>query len=107
MEGRPDKVPEIDQHLVMSLPVSPSTAWEMARILEHSFQFYRRSQLQDMSVEGKARALSNLLRDNLCMVLQAIGVVVPLFSTYDHCSDDPATAVFYDALDAQIAWTQS
>ena len=55
MYDRADKVLEIDRHSVMAIAGSPATAWEMARILEHSFQFYRRSQLQEMSVEGKVR----------------------------------------------------
>ena len=77
----------------------------MARILEHSFQFYRRSQLQEMSVEGKVRALSKLLRDNLGMVIQGVGVVVPLFATYDKKSSDPAKVFFYDAMGAQFEAT--
>src|SRR5689334_23459160 len=70
MYDRADKVLEIDRHSLMAIAGSPATAWEMARVLEHSFQFYRRSQLQEMSVEGKVRALSKLLRDNLGMVMQ-------------------------------------
>src|SRR5258708_4006159 len=105
MYDRADKVLEIDRHSVMAIAGSPATAWEMARVLEHSFQFYRRSQLQEMSVEGKVRALSKLLRDNLGMVLQGIGVVVPLFATYDHGSDDPAKVFFYDAMGAQFEAT--
>src|SRR5246127_5959684 len=73
MSDRADKVLEIDRHSVMAIAGSPATAWEMARVLEHSFQFYRRSQLQEMSMEGKVRALSKLLRDNLGMVLQGVG----------------------------------
>src|SRR5258708_31618303 len=95
MYDRADKVLEIDRHSVMAIAGSPATAWEMARVLEHSFQFYRRSQLQEMSVEGKVRALSKLLRDNLGMVLQGIGLVVPLFATYDHGSDTPPKVFFY------------
>jgi proteasome beta subunit len=102
MYDRADKVLEIDQHSVMAIAGSPATAWEMARILEHSFQFYRRSQLQEMSVEGKVRALSKLLRDNLGMVMQGVGVVVPLFATYDKGSADPAKVFFYDAMGAQF-----
>jgi proteasome beta subunit len=86
----------------MAIAGSPATAWEMARILEHSFQFYRRSQLQEMSVEGKVRALSKLLRENLGMVMQGVGVVVPLFATYDLASADPAKVYFYDAMGAQF-----
>src|SRR5260370_19575968 len=105
MYDRADKVLEIDRHSVMAIAGSPATAWEMARILEHSFQFYRRSQLQEMSVEGKVRALSKLLRDNLGMVLQGVGVVVPLFATYDAGSTDPAKVFFYDAMGAQFEAT--
>src|SRR6266576_6248019 len=102
MYDRTDKVMEIDRHSVMAIAGSPATAWEMARVLEHSFQFYRRSQLQEMSVEGKVRALSKLLRDNLGMVIQGVGVVVPLFATYDRKSTDPAKVFFYDAMSAQF-----
>src|SRR6202008_4845591 len=102
MYDRPDKVFEVDKYSVMAIAGSFGTAWETARTLQHSFQFYRRSQLQEMSVEGKVRALSKLLRDNLGMVLQGIGVVVPLFATYDHGADDPAKVFFYDAMGAQF-----
>jgi len=105
MYDRADKVLEIDRHSVMAIAGSPATAWEMARILEHSFQFYRRSQLQEMSVEGKVRSLSKLLRDNLGMVMQGLGVVVPLFATYDRNSADPAKLFFYDAMGAQFEAT--
>lgn len=105
MYDRADKVLEIDRHSVMAIAGSPATAWEMARILEHSFQFYRRSQLQEMSVEGKVRSLSKLLRDNLGMVMQGVGVVVPLFATYDKKSSDPAKLFFYDAMGAQFEAT--
>ena len=102
MYDRADKVLEIDRHSVMAIAGSPATAWEMARVLEHSLKFYRRSQLQEMSVEGKVRALSKLLRDNLGMVIQGVGVVVPLFATYDAKSSDPAKLFFYDAMGAQF-----
>src|ERR1700693_2408234 len=105
MYDRADKVLEIDRHSVMAIAGSPATAWEMARVPEHSFQFCRGSKLQEMSVEGKVRALSKLLRDNLGMVLQGVGVVVPLFATYDHGADDAAKVFFYDAMGAQFEAT--
>ena len=98
---RADKVLEIDRHSLMAIAGVPATAWEMARVLEHSFQFYRRSQLQEMSLDGKVRALSKLLRDNLGMVMQGVGVVVPIFSTYDH-EAKVARLYFYDAMGAQF-----
>ena len=101
---RADKVLEIDQYSLMAIAGVPATAWEMARMLEHSFQFYRRSQLQEMSLEGKVRALSKLLRDNLGMVMQGVGLVVPLFATYDLEADAPRL-YFYDAMGAQFEAT--
>lgn len=98
---RADKVLEIDKHSLMAIAGVPATAWEMARVLEHSFQFYRRSQLQEMSLDGKVRALSKLLRDNLGFVLQGVGVVVPIFATYDTAADI-ARLYFYDAMGAQF-----
>src|SRR5438132_13946462 len=90
MYDRADKVLEIDRHSLMAIAGSPATAWEMARVLDHSLQYYRRSQLQQMSVEGKVRALSKMLRDNLSMVLAGVGVVVPLCATSDTTADEPA-----------------
>jgi len=101
---RADKVIEIDRYSLMAIAGVPATAWEMARVLEHSFQFYRRSQLQEMSLEGKVRALSKLLRDNLGFVLQGVGVVVPLFVTYDLEAETPRV-YFYDAMGAQFEAT--
>jgi proteasome beta subunit len=101
---RADKVLEIDRFSLMAIAGVPATAWEMARVLEHSFQFYRRTQLQEMSHEGKVRALSKLLRDNLGFVLQGVGVVVPLFATYDIEADTPRL-YFYDAMGAQFEAT--
>src|SRR5436853_7880414 len=45
---RADKVLEIDRHSIMAIAGVPATAWEMARVLEHSFQYFRRTQLQEM-----------------------------------------------------------
>jgi len=101
---RADKVLEIDRHSLMAIAGVPATAWEMARVLEHSFQFYRRTQLQELSLDGKVRALSKLLRDNLGFVLQGVGVVVPIFATYDETAK-AARLYFYDAMGAQFEAT--
>src|SRR6266567_3775479 len=99
---RADKVLEIDRNSIMAIAGVPATAWEMARVLEHSFQFFRRTQLQEMSVDGKVRALSKLLRDNFGFVMQGVGVVVPIFATYDSHPKPEARLYFYDAMGAQF-----
>jgi proteasome beta subunit len=102
---RADKVLEIDRHSIMAIAGVPATAWEMARVLEHSFQYFRRTQLQEMSVDGKVRALSKLLRDNFGFVMQGVGVVVPIFATFDGNSKPEARLYFYDAMGAQFEAT--
>ncbi len=102
---RADKVLEIDRHSIMAIAGVPATAWEMARVLEHSFQYFRRTQLQEMSVDGKVRALSKLLRDNFGLVMRGVGVVVPIFATYDSNSSSGARLYFYDAMGAQFEVT--
>ena len=101
MYDRADKVLEIDRHSLMAIAGVPATAWEMARVLEHSFHFFRRTQLAEMSLEGKVRALSKLLRDNLGFVLQGVGVVVPIFATFDAAAEIPRV-YFYDPMGAQF-----
>ena len=102
---RADKVLEIDRHSIMAIAGVPATAWEMARVLEHSFQYFRRTQLQEMSVDGKVRALSKLLRDNFGFVMQGVGIVVPIFATYDMKGEGGARLYFYDAMGAQFEVT--
>src|SRR6266436_6680215 len=58
-----------------------------------------------MSVDGKVRALSKLLRDNFGFVMQGVGVVVPIFATYDGNSKPEARLYFYDAMGAQFEVT--
>ena len=101
---RADKVLKIDDHSVMAISGSPAMAYEIARILEHSFQYHRRRQLVEMSVEAKLRRLSILIRDNLPMAMQGIGAVIPIFAIFDQ-RDATGKIFFYDALGAQFEVT--
>ena len=99
---RADKVIEVDFHTVMAIAGTPATAFEMARVLQHSFQYYRRSQLQALSVEAKVRALGKLIKDNLGLTLQGVGVVVPILAAQGPEEGAPPRLYFYDALGAQF-----
>lgn len=98
---RADKVIDLDAYSVMAISGSPSIAFEIARILEHAFQYYRRRLLQEMSLQAKLRRLSLLIKDNLPMAIQGIGAVIPIFATYDQ-ADARGKIYFYDALGAQF-----
>lgn len=101
MHDRADKVIDIDRHAVMAIAGVPATAFEIARVLEHSFKYYRRSQLQDLSLEGKVRSLSRLLKDNIPMAVQGIGAVAPIFAAYD-LETEESRIYFYDILGAEF-----
>src|SRR5690348_16086557 len=45
-----EKILELDAHSLMAIAGVPATAFEMARTLQTTFEFYRRSQLQPMSL---------------------------------------------------------
>ncbi|MEO7299215.1 MAG: proteasome subunit alpha [Verrucomicrobiota bacterium] len=100
---RVDKVIEIDATSLLAIAGVPATAFEMARVLQTSFEYYRRSQLQPLSLPAKVRALARLLRDNLPMTMQGVGIVVPLFAGLDQaCSPPKPQVYFYDPLGAQF-----
>ncbi|GJL78533.1 MAG: proteasome subunit beta [Nitrospinaceae bacterium] len=101
MYERCDKVIPIDDYSLMAIAGVPATAFEMARILSHNFEYYRRSQMQSMSTEGKIRALSKLLKENVGMALQGVGAVSPIFATYDLRNKKPLI-YFYDMLGADF-----
>lgn len=98
---RADKVLSVDDRSVIALAGSPANAYEIVRMLEMSFQHYRRSQLQELSLEGRLRTLSRLLRENLPMAMQGIGAVIPIYATYD-AADSIGKIFFYDMLGAQF-----
>ncbi len=101
MYDRTDKVLELDRYSVMAIAGVPATAYEMARILEHSFKYYRRTQLQELSFEGKLRALSKLLKENVAAALAGTGAVAPIFAGYDG-EQEAAKIYFYDILGAEF-----
>ncbi len=101
MYERCDKVIPIDDYSLMAIAGVPATAFEMARILSHNFEYFRRSQLQPLSTEGKIRALSKLLKDNIGLAMQGVGAVSPIFATYDTKEAKPYI-YFYDLLGAQF-----
>lgn len=101
MYDRTDKVLELDRHSVIAIAGVPATAYEMARILEHSFKYYRRTQLQALSFEGKLRAVSKLLKENVAAALAGTGAVAPIFAGYDFEQATPKI-FFYDILGAEF-----
>ena len=100
---RAEKILELDAHSLMAIAGVPATAFEMARTLQTAFEFYRRSQLQSMSLPAKIRALSRLLHDNLPATLQGVGIVSPIFAGVETGGEGAKPVIyFYDPLGAQF-----
>jgi len=98
-----EKIVEVDEESLMAIAGSPAVAFEMTRTLRTSFEFYRRSQLQRMSLHARTRALSQLLRDNIPASMQGIGMVVPLFAGLERKEGSATpTIFFYDPLGAKF-----
>jgi proteasome beta subunit len=102
MYDRADKVIELDSDTIIAIAGSPAVAFEMARTLQTSFQYSRRSQLQALTLHAKVRALGKLIKDNLPMTIQGIGAVVPVLAARDPHHQPEPSLYFYDALGAQF-----
>lgn len=103
---RIEKVLELDGTSLLAIAGVPAVAFEMARTLQTSFEYYRRSQLQPLSLPARVRALARLLRDNLPMTLQGVGAVAPVFAGLDATVKPARPQIyFYDPLGAQFQAT--
>jgi proteasome beta subunit len=100
---RVEKVLQLDDTSLLAIAGVPAMAFEMARVLQTSFEYFRRSQLQELSLPAKVRALARLLRENLPMTMQGVGVVMPLFAGVDTTVKPAQPRIyFYDPLGAQF-----
>jgi proteasome beta subunit len=98
-----EKVVELDEMALLAIAGVPAMAFEMARVLQTSFEYYRRSQLQPLSLAAKVRALARLLRENLPLTMQGVGVVMPLFVGLETRVNPAEPRIhFYDPLGAQF-----
>jgi len=71
------------------------------RFLRHSFNYYRRSQLQDMSLEGKLSEVTRFLAGTIADQLRVPGIIAPLISAFDRESGE-GRVFFYDAAGARF-----
>ena len=84
-----EKILELDSHSLMAIAGAPGTAFEMARTLQTTFEFYRRSQLQAMSLPAKTRALSKLLSHSARSPTVVSRLLAPTVSKFGMLSPSP------------------
>lgn len=80
------KVFPADRHSAVAIAGAAGTAIEMVRLFQLQLEHYEKVEGKELSLDGKASQLSQLLRQNLPMARAGM-VVVPLFAGYDRRSD--------------------
>ncbi|MBC8103105.1 MAG: proteasome subunit alpha [Cytophagales bacterium] len=95
MYDKAEKVLSLDDYTLMAISGSFSKAMEIVRYLRHAFRYYERSQLQQMSLDGKLSELSKVIAGNAMAAMQGLGVVIPVLSTFDREKNE-GRIFFYD-----------
>ncbi len=96
-----EKVLALDDYTLIAIAGSYAQAIEAVRYLQHSFKYYARSQLQEMSLDGKLAEVSRVLSGSLPSVLQGIGGFLPVISAYDR-KRQVGRIFFYDVMGARF-----
>jgi proteasome beta subunit len=101
MYDQAEKIIALDDSTVVAISGAFARSIEVCRFLKHSFKYYRRQALHDMSLEGKLAEISRSLAGNAPMAMQGIGVFLPIVSVYDRRADD-FSVYFFDGAGARF-----
>lgn len=101
MYDKAEKVFSLDDDTLVAISGSFARSVEITRYLKHALKYYARTQMQDMSLEGKLMEVSRALSGNLSMSLDGIGVFIPVISAYSRL-DDRFVIYFYDVMGARF-----
>jgi proteasome beta subunit len=101
MFDQAEKVLALDDSTVVAISGAFARSVEVCRYLKHSFKYYRRSVLQEMSLEGKLTEISRALAGNAPMAMQGIGVFLPIVAAFDKATGDFGV-YFFDGAGARF-----
>jgi proteasome beta subunit len=79
---RMEKVFKIDAHSAMAIAGAAGPCIEMAKLFQTELEHYEKLEGIQLSCEGKANKLGQMVKANLPMVLQGL-VVLPIYVGYD------------------------
>lgn len=96
-----EKVFALDDHTVIAISGAFARSVEVCRFLKHSFKYYRRLTLNELSLDGKLQEITRALASNAPMAMQGIGVFIPIVAAYDKLSDEFGV-YFFDAAGASF-----
>jgi proteasome beta subunit len=80
---RMEKVQPADDYSGVAIAGSAGPAVEMIRLFQTQLEHYEKVQGDQLSLEGKANQLAQMVRANLPAAMQGF-VVVPIFAGFDH-----------------------
>ncbi|MCB8932076.1 MAG: hypothetical protein M9921_03105 [Fimbriimonadaceae bacterium] len=96
-----EKVFPLDDDTLIAISGAFARSVEVCRYLRHSFKYYRRMTLTDMSLEGKMMEITKALAANMPMAMQGIGVFLPIVAAYDR-GRDQFGIYFFDGAGARF-----
>lgn len=88
MFDQAEKVMALDDHTLVAISGAFARSVEVCRFLKHSFKYYRRLTLHELTRDGKLMEISKALANNAPMAMQGIGVFLPIVAAYDPKADD-------------------
>ncbi len=101
MYDQADKIVPLDDSTVVAISGAFARSIEVCRFLKHSFKYYRRTVMQEMSLEGKLTEISRALAGNAPMAMQGIGLFLPIVAAYDKKKDEFGV-YFFDGAGARF-----
>lgn len=101
MYDQAEKIMALDDTTVVAISGAFAKSIEVCRYLKHSFKYYRRTVLHEMSLEGKLTEISRALAGNAPMAMQGIGLFLPIVSAYDRKTDE-FSVYFFDGAGARF-----
>lgn len=101
MYDQAEKIIALDDTMVVSISGAFAKSVDTCRFLKHSFSYYRRTVLTEMSLEGKLTEISKALAGNAPMAMQGIGLFLPIVAAYDR-KRDRFGVYFFDGAGARF-----
>jgi proteasome beta subunit len=101
MYDQAEKIIALDDSTVVAISGAFARSIEVCRFLKHSFKYFRRQALHEMSLEGKLAEISRALAGNAPMAMQGIGVFLPIVSVYDR-NNGEFGVYFFDGAGARF-----
>ena len=101
MYDHAEKIIALDDTMVVAISGAFGRSVEVCRFLKHSFNYYRRTVLNEMSLEGKLTEISKALAGNAPMAMQGIGLFIPIVAAYDR-KRDQFGVYFFDGAGARF-----